>query len=135
MYKDVVMNSITELRNYIEKILADNYDYNKEMRDNDLGYNQEQRDKMVNKTDIIFNNIGKDYAESLQRITLLGDKIVFLEEKTEKGLESHDRDMDLLEARIRSLLMIEEKQTIIIGDLRDDVNNMRHDLKILKEGL
>ena len=70
--------------------------YIKDRRDNDLSYNKEQRDKMVNKTDIIFNNIGKEHAESLQRMTLLGDKVVFLEEKTEKGLESHDRDIEEL---------------------------------------
>ena len=80
MYKD---DGIENLKIYI-----------KDMRDNDLSYNEEQRDKMVNKTDIIFNTIADDHVESLQKITLLGEKMVFLEEKTEKGLESHDRDID-----------------------------------------
>ncbi len=85
MYKDEVMNGIENLKTHI-----------KEMRDNDMEYNQEQRDKMINKTNIIFNNIGKDYAELSRKIALFGEKMVFLEEKTEKGLESHDRDIEEL---------------------------------------
>ena len=74
MYKD---DGIENLKIYI-----------KDMRDNDLSYNEEQREKM--------NIVIINYVDKME--------------------EKHTRDMDVLEARIRNLVKTEENKSKFLED-------------------
>ena len=112
MYKDEVLNGIENLKIYI-----------KEMRNNDLEYNEEQREE---KHQIILAYVNELKKTIYEDITNLNKHIEELE-------ESQISDMDTLEIGIKGLLERETEQIIIISQLQVIVGTMKLRLDKLEE--